>query len=210
MPQELNCPDHGPYDASYGTCPYCSGDAKRPGPPPSLYGDEMPTQIGGGGRSGYDEAPTEIGGGKGGFGEDPTEIGRAKRGGGAFDDDDPTELGKGGRREDFTELDFDLVEAGMMAILWVKKGRRRGHIYKIQDGAVVGREDGDVIMDDPKVSNPHARFRLNEKEDGFILWDFGSKNGSYVNDERITSATELKENDVVKIGDTEMVIKILL
>ena len=64
-------------------------------------------------------------------------------------------------------------------------------------------------MDDPKVSNPHARFRLNDEDDGFVLWDFGSKNGTYVNDEKIAAATALKENDVVKIGDTEMVLKVL-
>jgi len=209
MTQESICGIHGPYDASYGTCPYCSGEANRPAPPQSLSGDELPTQVGGGGRPGYDEAPTELGGGGGGFGEDPTEIGRGRRGGGAFDDDDPTELGRRSQRDDATELDFDLVEAGMLAILWVKKGRRRGHIYKVHDGAVVGREDGDLIMDDPKVSNPHARFRLNEEEDGFVLWDFGSKNGTYVNEEKITSATELKENDLVKIGDSEMVLKVL-
>lgn len=97
----------------------------------------------------------------------------------------------------------------MMAILWVKKGRRRGFIHHVKDGATVGRDDGDIVMDDPKVSNPHARFRLNDEEDGFVLWDFGSKNGTYVNDEKITAATPLNENDVVKIGDTEMVLKVL-
>ena len=205
MAQESICPKHGPFDASYGTCPYCSGDANRPGPPASLHmDDEATTQIGG---ASYDEAVTEIGGG-GGHGEDPTEIGRDRRGG-AFDDDDPTEIGRRAQLDDVTELDFDLVEAGLMAILWVKKGRRRGHIYKVKDGAVVGRKDGEIILDDPKVSNPHARFRMNEKEDGFTLWDFGSKNGTYVNEEKITSATELKENDLVKIGDSEMVWKVL-
>ena len=202
MASELVCPEHGPYDASYGTCPYCSGNANRPGPPQPLAEDEMPTQLGASGGVGYDEAPTELGGGGGGF-VDPTELGQGGRG------IDPTEIGRSARGADVTELDFDLVEAGMMAILWVKKGRRRGFIHKIHDGATVGRDEGDVIMDDPKVSNPHARFRLNEDEDGYVLWDFGSKNGTYVNDERINAATELKENDVIKIGDTEMVLKIL-
>ena len=46
MSAELLCPHHGPYDASYGTCPYCSGDANRP-PAPDPLEDELPTEIGG-------------------------------------------------------------------------------------------------------------------------------------------------------------------
>lgn len=209
MASELVCPIHGPYDASYGTCPFCEGSANRPPAPDPLSG-EAPTNLGGNQGGGFEEAPTELGGSQGGgFAEDRTNLGRDRRGQGRYDDVDPTELGQRARRDDVTELDFDFVEEGLMAILWVKKGRRRGRIHKIEDGDIVGRSEGDVIMDDPKVSNPHARFRLNEEEDGFVLWDFGSKNGTYVNDERIKAATDLKENDVVKIGDTEMVLKIL-
>lgn len=92
MTAELVCPEHGPYDASYGTCPYCSGGANRPGPPQPLAGDEMPTQLGAaGGGASYDEAPTELGGGgRGGF-VDPTELGQGGRG------IDPTEIGRSPR-----------------------------------------------------------------------------------------------------------------
>jgi len=187
---DLVCPTHGPYDASYGTCPYCSGDAYRPPAPQPLDEDDMPTDLG------HDHP-------EGGYGDDydPTDIGA---GGGFNEDYDPTELGRGGIDE-VTELDF--VDTSAVAILWVKEGSRRGRIHKIKDGARVGRSDGDVIMDDPKVSNPHAKFVL--EEDKYVIWDFGSKNGTYVNDERIRAATELKENDIVKIGDTVMVFKIL-
>ena len=84
-----------------------------------------------------------------------------------------------------------------------------GQEYSVKDGDVVGRKSGNIILDDPGVSDPHARFRLNEEGDGFILWDFGTKSGTYINDEKITGATELKENDVVMIGDSEMVWKLL-
>jgi len=57
------------------------------------------------------------------------------------------------------------------------------------------------------VSNPHAKITL--EDETYVLWDFGSKNGTTVNDERIRAATELKENDVIKIGDTVMVLKVL-
>ena len=39
---ELVCPTHGPYDASYGTCPHCSGQANRPpAPTPLMDEDDM-------------------------------------------------------------------------------------------------------------------------------------------------------------------------
>ena len=71
----------------------------------------------------------------------------------------------------------------------------------------MGRKSGDLILDDPKVSNPHAKFKF--ENDAFEIWDFGSKNGTFVNGERIRSATKLKENDEVKIGDITFVLKVL-
>jgi hypothetical protein len=149
-----------------------------------------------------DDMPTDIDGG--GYGEnydddfDPTEIGMGA------DTDLPTDIGYGSR-DDETEIDF--VDDSMVAMLWVKEGNRRGKIYPIKDGYIVGREDQDIPLEDPKVSKMHARFRL--EEEGFELWDFGSKNGTFVNGEKIKAATLLKENDLIKIGDTTFVLKIL-
>lgn len=191
MSTELICPIHGPYDAAYGSCPYCSGSAGRPAAPRPLD-DDMPTDIGGGGGGeGWDDdMPTDIG-----YGSD-TDFG------------DKTDIGRsGGRSSDETELDWDLVDEGPMALLWVKNGRRRGQTYTIKDGDKVGRTDGNIILDDPKISNPHARFRF--ADDTFTLWDFGSKNGTLVNGTKIKSATDLKENDEIKFGDTTYVFKML-
>jgi hypothetical protein len=155
----------------------------------------MPTDLGAGPRSarGYDED------------EAPTEIGPGRQPGFLDLDEEETEIGRGRMMDDVTELEF--VETGAIAILWVKEGHRRGKIFKIKDGTVVGRKDGDLILDDPKVSNPHARFRV--EEDKYVLWDFGSKNGTYVNGERIREATVLDENDEIKIGDAVFVLKTL-
>lgn len=196
MAAELVCPNHGPYDASYGTCPYCQAEAggRRPVPPTPLSEDDLPTDLG--------AAPSR------GFGspdDEETDLGARRRGRPLDDDVEPTELGVRARIEDETEIEF--VEAGSMAILWVKDGRRRGHISKVKEGSVIGRKDGDLILDDPKVSNPHAKFTLEDQ--GFVIWDFGSKNGTYVNGERIRAATPLKENDLIKIGDTTFVFKVL-
>jgi hypothetical protein len=193
---ELVCPTHGPYDASYGTCPYCSGHANRPPAPSPLEEDDLPTDFGNsfqGGSWTDDDLPTDLGG--------------ERRSSGGYNDDDvdPTELGFEHHMDDATEIDYDDMSA--LAILWVKEGGRRGRIYRIKDGDTVGRKEGGIIIDDPKVSNPHAKFTL--ENDVFVVWDFGSRNGTTVNGERIRAATPLKENDTVKFGDTIMVLKIL-
>lgn len=193
---ELVCPTHGPYDASYGTCPYCSGQIVRPPAPKPLEEDDMPTDLGGPNQGGGREDD-----------DSPTDLGEVRRSSGGYYDDeaDPTELGFEHFLDDATELDIEDMSA--QAILWVKEGDRRGRIYRIKDGAKVGRKEGDLILDDPKVSSQHAKFTL--EGETYIIWDFGSKNGTTVNGERIRAATELKENDVIKIGDTVMVLKIL-
>lgn len=194
---ELLCPQHGPYDASYGTCPICSGGANLPPAPEPLMDDDMPTDLGAGPAASPAGAWDD---------EGPTELGAARKSGRILDidDEDPTELGVYAR-DDVTEL--DVVETGFLGLLWIQDGRRRGRTFKIKDGTVIGRSKGDVILDDPKASNPHAKFTL--EDDQFVVWDFGSRNGTFVNGERIRAATTLKENDRVKIGDTVFVLKVL-
>lgn len=192
MSTELICPIHGPYSAAHGSCPFCSGSASRPQAPTPLD-EDMPTDIGGGPGGGWDDdGATDIG-----YGSD-TDFG------------DKTDIGRGGyyKDSDETEIDWNnVVDESPMALLWIKNGRRRGRTYTIKDGDKVGRTKGEIILDDPKISNPHARFRL--ENETFTLWDFGSKNGTYVNGERIKAATDLKENDEIKFGDTTYVFKIL-
>jgi len=190
MPTELICSTHGPYDASYDTCPYCSGQLSRPGAPAPLSEDDLPTDIGagpGGEGSNDEDAPTD-------FGSGPHS-----------ESDEKTDFGQYGREADETE--FDVVDDSSLALLWVKEGRRRGRVHMVKDGYKVGRSKGNIIIDDPKVSNPHARFRF--EDDKFTIWDFGSRNGTHVNDQKIKSATELNENDVIRFGDTTFVLKLL-
>jgi len=103
-----------------------------------------------------------------------------------------------------TEL--DQVETGVLGLLWVKEGRRRGKVYIVRDDTEIGR-GGDVVLDDPKVSSHHAKFRLENGQ--FVIWDLASRNGTFVNGERIWAATPLKENDEIKVGETVFVFKVL-
>jgi len=120
-------------------------------------------------------------------------------------DEQETNLGIYKYNDDVTEL--DVPEVGPQAILWVRDGRRRGRIYQVKEETTIGRKNTDLILDDPKVSTIHAKIVI--EKDEYILVDFHSKNGTYVNGERIKAETILKENDTVKIGDVVFVLKIL-
>ena len=66
---------------------------------------------------------------------------------------------------------------------------------------VIGRgQECDVIINDVKASRRHCR--LTRGEDAFVLEDLGSKNGTFVDGKRISSAVALKSNQAFKVGDT--------
>ena len=162
----------------------------------SPYVDDMPTDFG---KDGFDDdLETRVpGGGSGGLLDLDDEETRIK-GNLEYDDID----GEGSHTE------FDIPESGTLGLLWVTGGVRRGKIYQIRDGDILGKKEGNLYLDDPKVSTPHCRFRLEKTK--FILWDCGSKNGTFVNNKRIRCAIELSENDVIKIGDIQFIFKIMV
>lgn len=200
------CPVHGPFDGA--SCPYppphTQDGSYRPVPPAPLSDDDMVTDLRGGGSYGQETAPT-LPPGSFDEGEDKTQAPRrAKRGILDIDEEEETEVGRA-RREDVTELEAPVTVP--LGILWVKDGLHRGRYYPIRHGTLVGRKEGDLILDDPKVSGSHAKFTM--EDDQFTIWDFGSSNGTYVNGKKIREATLLEENDLIKIGDTIFVLKLL-
>ncbi|HEX7151346.1 MAG TPA: FHA domain-containing protein [Thermoanaerobaculia bacterium] len=63
----------------------------------------------------------------------------------------------------------------------------------------IGRDKSNtIVIADGSVSSKHAR--IERTGDGFILEDLQSRNGSYVNGERITARRPLKDGDLVRLG----------
>jgi hypothetical protein len=92
--------------------------------------------------------------------------------------------------------------------LIVKAGARVGQVHALGEVTDLGRGAGGIVIDDEKVSEQHARVRIDE--DGqFVLWDLASTNGTFVNGEQIMAATPIVENDEVKVGTTVLVLKTL-
>jgi pSer/pThr/pTyr-binding forkhead associated (FHA) protein len=75
-----------------------------------------------------------------------------------------------------------------------------GHVFPLTAGSLTfGRDDSnDIRIFDASVSNTHARLSL--EGNTCSIEDMGSKNGTFVNERRIESATLLKKGDIIRIG----------
>jgi hypothetical protein len=75
-----------------------------------------------------------------------------------------------------------------------------------RDTYTLGRHrNNDIVISDPKVSSFHAR--LDRTPEGFVLVDLKSRNGSYVNAERIDRA-QLNTGDKVRLGTALIAYKV--
>jgi hypothetical protein len=82
-----------------------------------------------------------------------------------------------------------------------------GQVIKIsEEVTTIGSAPGNtIVIDEAAVSRKHAGFR--RVEGGIDLADLGSTNGIYVNGERVPRK-RLAHGDVVRIGQSEIVVKI--
>ncbi len=86
------------------------------------------------------------------------------------------------------------------AILILQQGNAPSRKWTLdRQEYVIGRlPDCDITLPDRLVSRHHAR--LFQKDGTFWLEDLGSKNGTYVNGEPVTSPRELKDGDEIQIA----------
>jgi pSer/pThr/pTyr-binding forkhead associated (FHA) protein len=90
------------------------------------------------------------------------------------------------------------------ALLIVQRGPNAGARFLLDDDEVTaGRHpDSDIFLDDVTVSRKHATFV--RRDDGYLVRDSGSLNGTYVNRERIDEAV-LSTGDEVQVGKFRLV-----
>jgi len=84
--------------------------------------------------------------------------------------------------------------------LTVLTGGMSGKLFKVNKGAaVIGRAmNAEVKVEDDGISRTHARIR---SETGRAwIEDMGSRNGTFVNGNKIEGALELKEGDKIQVG----------
>ncbi len=92
-----------------------------------------------------------------------------------------------------------------MPALSIKNGRHAGRRVDVTGPLTLGRENAEVVLDEPLVSRRHASIR--PVDQGLEIDDLGSRNGTWVNGARIEGPTRLAAGDVVAIGPVLMVVE---
>jgi predicted component of type VI protein secretion system len=75
-----------------------------------------------------------------------------------------------------------------------------GRRVAVEGEMAIGRQDCDLTIASPQVSRRHAQIAASG--DGAEITDLGSRNGTFVNDERVSGSQALVPGDKLKIGDT--------
>mgnify|MGYP001055925689 CR=1 FL=1 len=76
--------------------------------------------------------------------------------------------------------------------------------YPLVENLVIGRDpNSGLVIPDRRVSRQHAQ--IVRRKEGFVLLDNDSKNGTFVNGERIAAPARLEDGDVILIGDVELI-----
>jgi hypothetical protein len=80
-------------------------------------------------------------------------------------------------------------------------GHQSGVAYDLMDGAVLGRGEVEIRLEDPFASSRHAR--ISREGHVLVIEDLGSTNGTYLNEEPLSGPQPLYDGDRIRIGDSE-------
>jgi two-component system cell cycle response regulator len=88
------------------------------------------------------------------------------------------------------------------ACVTVLSGTSTGQVFKLSRSAnVIGRgPDAQIRILDDGISRQHATIRV--EGDSVVVEDLTSRNGTYLNGQRVTTPVPLKEGDKVQVGRT--------
>lgn len=89
-----------------------------------------------------------------------------------------------------------------MLELRFKSGPRAGQRVRLRSETVIGREGVDLNLEDREISRKHAVIR--PTDDGFVIEDVGSLNGTFLNGGAVRSATSLSHGDVIELGQSKV------
>ncbi|XP_072607233.1 forkhead-associated domain-containing protein 1 isoform X6 [Vulpes vulpes] len=84
--------------------------------------------------------------------------------------------------------------------------------FVLNKSTTVGRhEDSDLVLESPDIDNHHALIEYNEAEDSFVLQDFNSRNGTFVNECHIQNvAVKLLPGDILRFGSTGLTYELVI
>jgi hypothetical protein len=87
----------------------------------------------------------------------------------------------------------------------VTSGPETGRRVELGLEVAIGRQDTDLVVEDPEVSRRHAVLR--HSDGSVIVEDLDSTNGTFVNGERIRSPIAVGPGDQIRIGRTTLEIE---
>lgn len=101
---------------------------------------------------------------------------------------------------DLSEIHDQLGSPRNRPCLTVLTGGAAGHLFKMTKGsALIGRApNAEIRLDDDGMSRNHARIRCETGR----AWveDLASRNGTFLNGQRLSDQVELKEGDKIQVG----------
>lgn len=88
----------------------------------------------------------------------------------------------------------------------MRSGPTPGKTFPIEEEEnILGRDlANEIIISDPEVSRRHARFFV--KDENVFVEDLGSTNGTFLNGERISSPQQLRNGDVITLGESVVLV----
>lgn len=93
-----------------------------------------------------------------------------------------------------------------MSSLAITSGPSAGQTVELDGEVVIGREGVSLVIDDPQISRRHVSVK--PVDDGVVVEDLGSTNGTFVNGERATGPVTLHETGTVHVGTTDFEVRI--
>ena len=85
-------------------------------------------------------------------------------------------------------------------------GRRGTKVVPLAEDRplVIGRK-GKLRIDDRQISRQHAR--VVRRDDAWYVEDLGSKNGTFINQVRVTRTERVEPGDTIRIGNTSIIVR---
>jgi len=87
------------------------------------------------------------------------------------------------------------------AFLILRSGERAGQQYRLAMKQILGRDNAEIIIRDPRMSRSHASVEVFGTE--YLLRDLSSGNHTYLNNQIIQQPTIMKHGDKIRMGNTE-------
>ena len=104
---------------------------------------------------------------------------------------------------DLEELQAKIATPRNRATLTVITGSATGQMFKLDGSMTIGRAPiCEIRLDDDGISRSHARLRLERDSGDAWVEDLGSRNGTFVNGEKIGEIVKVGDGDKIQVGRT--------